>query len=88
MFPDAQYKTEKVKLNPGDTLVLYTDGITESRNAKNEEFMEKGVIEVCQKLLNKPPLEIMDRLYEKVQTFTAGQEQMDDMTIVIIQRAA
>ena len=88
MFPDAQYKTEKVKLNPGDTLILYTDGITESRNAKNDEFMEKRVIEVCQKLLDKSPLEIMDRLYQKVQTFTAGQEQMDDMTIVIIKRSA
>src|SRR5688500_3350894 len=44
MLPDMEFKLERVTLNPGDALVLYTDGVTDARNAKDELFSEVSLI--------------------------------------------
>jgi len=86
MFPDVDYKTQSVSLAPGDTAVLFTDGITESRNKENKQFEEEKLIRFLKKHAKSPAQELMDKIYTEVGTFTSGVEQMDDMTLVVIKR--
>ncbi len=86
MFPDVDYETQSVSLAPGDTAVLFTDGITESRNKENKEFEEEKLIRFLKKNIKSSAQELMDKIYAEVGTFTSGVEQMDDMTLVVIKR--
>ncbi len=87
MFPDVDYKVRSVSLVPGDTAVLFTDGITECRNKENKEFEEDKLIKFLKKHIKFSAQELMDEIYSEVGTFTSGVEQMDDMTLVVIKRA-
>jgi len=75
-----------VTLNPGDTAVLFTDGITESRNKDNKDFTEERLIKLLQKNVKLSAQKLLDKISDEVEKFTAGAERMDDMTLVIIQR--
>lgn len=86
MFPDVDYEVRKVTLNPGDTAVLFTDGITESRNKDNKEFNEDKLIKLLQKHSKLPAEKLLEKINEEVDKFTAGAEKMDDQTLVIIKR--
>jgi sigma-B regulation protein RsbU (phosphoserine phosphatase) len=86
MFPEVDYEVKKVILNPGDTTVLFTDGITESRNKDNKEFEEGRLIKLLQKHSKLSALKLLEKINEEVDKFTVGAEKMDDQTLVIIQR--
>ncbi|MGM0465980.1 MAG: SpoIIE family protein phosphatase [Acidobacteriota bacterium] len=86
MFPSVSYEWKKGHLDPGDMIVLYTDGITESRNKKNEEFGEKGLKDFIKKHRKCVPQEIMDKLFKCLNDFISGEDRMDDMTAVVIKR--
>ena len=86
MFPEVDYEVKKAILNPGDTAVLFTDGITESRNKDNKEFDEDRLIKLLQKHSKLSALKLLEKINEEVDKFTAGAEKMDDQTLVIIQR--
>ncbi|MBA7683947.1 Phosphoserine phosphatase RsbU [subsurface metagenome] len=86
MFPSVDYGVQKVTLNPGDTAVLFTDGITESRNKDNKDFTEERLIKLLQKNVKLSAQKLLDKISDEVEKFTAGAERMDDMTLVIIQR--
>jgi len=86
MFPEVDYEVKKVILKPGDTTVLFTDGITESRNKDNKEFEEGRLIKLLQKHSKLSAVKLLEKINEEVDKFTAGAEKMDDQTLVIIQR--
>jgi len=86
MFPEVDYEVKKVILNPGDTTVLFTDGITESRNKDNKEFEEGRLIKLLQKHSKLSAVKLLEKINEEVDKFTVGAEKMDDQTLVIIQR--
>ena len=69
-------------LSPGDILVLYTDGITESFNDSGAEFGERGLIEVVKKYRDRPPAAIISSIVGEVQRFSP-QEQYDDVTLIV-----
>jgi len=85
-FPSATYKEKKVTLSPGDMALLYTDGITESRNKEKKEFDKEGLIKLLRKHSNLPPQKLQEKILDEINSFTAGAEQIDDMTLVIIKR--
>jgi len=66
----------------GDTLVLYTDGITESFNHAGEEFGEGRLIEALQRHQELPPPALMEAVVTDVQEFSA-KEQHDDITLIV-----
>jgi len=74
-------------VNPGDTAVLFTDGITESRNKDNKEFNEERLIKLLQKNIKLSAQKLLEKVNQEVEKFTTGAEPMDDMTLVIIKRA-
>jgi serine phosphatase RsbU (regulator of sigma subunit) len=73
--------TERVLLS-GDTLVLYTDGITESFNHAGEEFGESRLIETMRKHQELPPPALIQAVVTDVQEFSARQ-QSDDITLIV-----
>jgi sigma-B regulation protein RsbU (phosphoserine phosphatase) len=86
MFPSVSYEKRKGHLAPGDIIVFYTDGITESRNKKNEEFGEKGLRDFIKSQRKQEPSEIIDRLLKRLNEFIGGADRMDDMTAVIVKK--
>jgi sigma-B regulation protein RsbU (phosphoserine phosphatase) len=86
MFPDVEYQSQSVTLVPGDLAVLYTDGITESRNKENKDFEDERLIKLSKKYSKLTAKEFIERIHEEVDTFISGVDQMDDMTMVVIKR--
>lgn len=82
MFPDWVCVTWHITLAPGDLLVIYTDGVTEAIDASGNEFGEGRLIETVQAHLHESPEQLLTRIQESVQKFSAG-EQFDDLTLVI-----
>jgi len=83
VIPDAEYEQAQVALGPGDRLVLFTDGLTEARNAADEEFGEQRLLEaaVDHRACSAPSLQA--RLAAAVAAFTAGRLQ-DDATLMVL----
>jgi len=82
--PKAVYKRGFAFLQPGDCLVMYTDGITEARNKSNEMFgveRLKETIEANRKLTAR---EITEKIFQNVVDFTGSDVREDDQTVVVI----
>ncbi|MFC1492445.1 SpoIIE family protein phosphatase [candidate division KSB1 bacterium] len=84
MLPDIIYKKGKVVLNPGDTVVMYTDGITEALNHKEEEFEETRLMEVIEREHNNSASTIESSIINAVYDFVNGYPQSDDLTLVVL----
>jgi len=88
LVPEAQYTAACVKLEPGDTLVLFTDGVTEAMDPEEQLF---GVPRLRQVLTGQMqcPLEQLQRcVLEAVENFTRGARQADDLTLLIVRYRA
>jgi serine phosphatase RsbU (regulator of sigma subunit) len=74
----------ETKMQKGDVIVLYTDGMTEAENDNDEMFGEERLEELLNKYSNLSAPEMCKRLFEDVHTFHAGRPQLDDMTMFIM----
>ncbi len=86
MFPSVSYGVEQVKIEKGETVVLYTDGITDTRNSLNQEFGEDKLIGLLKKNAKKPAAEIISKLNNELGTFSSGVDPFDDMTLIVLKR--
>lgn len=86
MFPDVRYEVRNVTLKVGDVTLIFTDGITESRNKGNEEFGEEKLTELIRKNSKLSAQKLLEKIHKEVKSFTAGMDPMDDMTLVVIKR--
>jgi sigma-B regulation protein RsbU (phosphoserine phosphatase) len=68
----------------GDLIVLFTDGVSESMNARDEEWGEERLIELAKTCHGLPVLEAMRRILAAAQAFAGGSPQHDDMTLVVL----
>ncbi len=68
----------------GDLLVLFTDGVSESMNARFEEWGEERLIEVAKTCYGIPAVQGLQRILSAAQAFAAGASQHDDMTLVVL----
>jgi sigma-B regulation protein RsbU (phosphoserine phosphatase) len=83
ILPDAVYRESLVPLVPGDTLVLYSDGITEAVNGLDEEFGMDRLIALVKTGRDEPPEALSGRIFGAVSEFTRGVAQYDDQTVLI-----
>ncbi len=83
---DVPYTSERVTLQPGDTIVVYTDGITEAMNKSEEEYTTERFTELISKSRSKPAGELLDTVLKDVHKHRNGHEQSDDITIGIARR--
>ncbi|MCK5376986.1 MAG: SpoIIE family protein phosphatase, partial [Acidobacteria bacterium] len=86
LFPDMDYETSEVCLEPGDTLVLYSDGLTEAANPEEEEFGRERLAEVCRENRSQPPETIAASIDAALEAFVEGEPYLDDRTVVILSR--
>ena len=68
----------------GDLMVLFTDGVSESMNVRDEEWGEERLIELAKTCQGLPALEGMRRILAAAQAFAGGAPQHDDMTLVVV----
>ena len=85
MFPNMEFKMEWVILNPGDSLLLYTDGVTDALNDRSEQFSEERLAETALSTPASAGL-LLERIMSAVDTHIASQEQFDDITLLSIHR--
>jgi sigma-B regulation protein RsbU (phosphoserine phosphatase) len=86
IFGDFEYQEETLQLEHGDTLLLYTDGVTEAINPSEEEFKEERLEETLKKSANQSCQQIIDTIKADVKTFADGAEQSDDITLLALKR--
>jgi sigma-B regulation protein RsbU (phosphoserine phosphatase) len=90
MVPDDLFSSaieDRVEpFDPGDTLVLYTDGVTEAPNEEEKEFSSSRLADVVRALHARPAREINDGILESVRRFTGESVQRDDLTLVTVRR--
>jgi len=86
MFCDAQYFAETLRLAPGDTLFLYTDGVSEARSPASEEYGEERLRKLLGQRRSLPPQEIVRICVEDLGRFRSGTPPTDDVTVMAIQR--
>ena len=84
MFDFAEYHGDRALLQPGDFVVIYTDGISEARNLRDDMFGEFGLRELVKKFIGKTAPELAEDIQKGVREFTAGAMQADDMTLLIV----
>lgn len=85
---DSKYYEAQIQLQPGDTLIYYTDGFTDAANQNGERFDEENLARhfqwACQHC--KTPQEILDYLFTQVQQFIGSDRHNDDdMTLIVMQ---
>lgn len=81
---DAEYTEAEVPLTPGDVMVLYTDGITEAVNDREEMFDLPRLIEVIRNNSSSSSKEIADEIIRSVFSFSGTQPQFDDITLMVV----
>jgi phosphoserine phosphatase RsbU/P len=84
IFPDVHYDQGTVTLEPGDVLIAYTDGLSEAMNAQYEEWGAAAILKTARENAQLPPEEIVSRLIEGADEFTAGAPQNDDLTLIVV----
>ena len=84
-FDMAKYRSNKLMLSPGDQLLLYTDGVTEAFNVKDEQYGGQRLEEFLMKHTDLHPHEITDALKGDIQAWADGAEQSDDITILALE---
>jgi serine phosphatase RsbU (regulator of sigma subunit) len=85
---DSSYLEGSIPFQPKDTLVLFSDGITEAMNTNNEEFGEERLTELIEKHKSEDAYIMIDKIMDSVNEFSDGVAQSDDMTLMIIKRDA
>ncbi len=69
---------------PGDTLVMYTDGVTDAINIANEAFGKDRLIRTIRENLYLPSSVIIEKIRDSVLAFSGSMSQFDDITMVVI----
>ncbi len=83
-YDEFQYKPDNSRLEKGDTLLLYTDGVTEAFNAQTREYGFEHLQEQLKTMMTLSPKELCRTLEQDVHRFAAGVEQSDDITLLAI----
>ncbi|RPI22863.1 MAG: DUF2975 domain-containing protein [Acidobacteria bacterium] len=86
LLPIACFTTDRVTLEPGDRLIIYTDGIVEAANKRDEEFGESRLRDFAVSRAKRPAPRFQEELYETVLAFCRPRHPVDDMTMMIVER--
>jgi sigma-B regulation protein RsbU (phosphoserine phosphatase) len=88
MFDQAEYQELELKLGPGDSVVFYTDGLSEARDPRGEEFGMERLQEVIEKNFNLPVKKLVEKTFSQIEKFTLDTRRHDDQTAVALKVAA
>jgi serine phosphatase RsbU (regulator of sigma subunit) len=85
MFAEAEYQSARVQLEPGDFLVIYTDGVSEAQNPQGDMFEEARLRQIMEAFTGDSVEQLGDAIREGMRAFTGGAAQSDDITILVVQ---
>jgi sigma-B regulation protein RsbU (phosphoserine phosphatase) len=86
LFCVREYGVKTLSMEPGDLLVLYTDGVTETRNRADEEYGEDRLRQLVAGVANEAPRVIVDTCVADVAAFRGPARRIDDITVMAIRR--
>ncbi len=82
--PEAKYEWATVTLAPGDWLIIFTDGLVEAENARQEEYGEVRVMTVLNAGISATPTDLLKRLMFELDVFVGNTPQHDDVTCMLL----
>jgi sigma-B regulation protein RsbU (phosphoserine phosphatase) len=85
-MPGFDFASARARLSPGDTLVLFSDGVTEARSPAGELFGDGRLRAALEGASGSPAAEIIDRVRGAVSAFAAGSPPADDLTLLVVAR--
>jgi sigma-B regulation protein RsbU (phosphoserine phosphatase) len=83
-FNNCVYEQETIQMQSGDVLVAYTDGVTEARNAEDQEFGEGHLQQIIDSLAHMPAHELSERIVDSVREWCGEVPPHDDLTLVVM----
>lgn len=86
VFEEITWRQDSVQFQPGDMLVLYTDGVSEARNAQHGEFGTAQMLAVAKAQVGRPAQEILDAVIRAIKEFIGDAPQFDDITLLVAVR--
>ena len=86
LFDDASYESSVFRLDKGDILVVYSDGLTDAENPQGEMFGEERLLKLIRQEAPSGSQAIEQRLLKAIEAFTQGLPQTDDITFVVVEK--
>jgi sigma-B regulation protein RsbU (phosphoserine phosphatase) len=83
LFPALTAHEERLQLESGDWLLLYTDGVTDALDGAGEEFGKQRALEIMRRERHRTARQVRDALFDAVEEHAAGQPQFDDVTLIV-----
>lgn len=83
---DRAIAIETIQLQPGDTFLLYTDGVNEALNTDGEEFGMDGMLDILRAQSSKTSAGLIDRMTTEIKSFAGSAAQSDDITLIAVQK--
>lgn len=84
LLPRARYEQASITLEPGDFLVVYSDGVIEAANAAGEEFGEERLRALLESSNEQTAAGVEERILTAVRTFVGNEEPQDDLTLAVV----
>ncbi|MCU0488737.1 MAG: PP2C family protein-serine/threonine phosphatase [Anaerolineales bacterium] len=86
VFVDGAWYRAELRFEPGDLLLLYTDGVLDALNHHRQSFGDARMLEAVQRLVNPSAQDVQDALISSVRAFTGDEPQYDDITLMTVLR--
>lgn len=84
VLEDSRFEEKTVQLNPGDMLLIYTDGVTEAINAQDEQYGIERLMAAVQSMPGRSATEVLDTIIDQVNQFSGQAPQYDDITLMVL----
>lgn len=88
ILPEFRYEQHEARLEPGDLLAVYSDGVTETADAQDEEFGESRLAQVLEARRHTPSVEVIEAVNAALLSFGGPGPAADDVTLVVARRLA
>ncbi len=86
-FTDATYSEEETPLRPGDTLILYSDGVSDAADENDEAFGDGRLLRCLSGACAMEPEKLIEHVLGEVRSFAADRPQFDDITLLVVRYA-
>ena len=86
MFEEMKWQQAETQINPGDVLLLYTDGVTEAQNSLEELYDDERLLSIGKANIDRSAGEIQDAIVESIHDFVGEAPQFDDITLMVVTR--
>jgi len=83
-LPETAYQEGTIDLAPGDSMIAFTDGVSEAMNERDEEFGERRIVEIVQRTRHEAPESVLQAIETEVAAFRGERRLEDDFTLLIV----